>query len=279
MSPCICHIGKRRQTGGFAGVFMKKIETRIAGGLAVALLLTAYSAGAQSHPEQQELPNKPGFFRQLGASLKDAGQQMVGVKPAQGGSKTDGAPGAIYTPISGASKLPNLFRSDNHQQAQLGKLDWPRVALTFQEWDASLPCWTVEARIWTSSTVSTTETFKACSDAPLTETDDLGEVAELNDAALWKGRDTLRGLRVLPSKPNTGAQRSTGPNPPAQPFQVNVSRDAVANRAVEVSLRVAWITGFIQTADLHPGPSGILTPFKDTRMWIAGFNADGNRDR
>lgn len=258
---------------------MKKIETRMAAGLAAALLLAAQGAGAQTHPEQEELSNKPGFFRQLGASLKDAGQQMVGVKPSQGGSKTNGGPGAVYIPISGAGKLPGLFKGDNHQQAQLGKLEWPRVALTFQDWGTSLPCWTVEARIWTSSTVSTTETFKACSDAPLRETDDLGEVAELNDAALWKGKDTLRGIRVLPSKPNTGSTRSTGPNPPAQPFQVNVSRDAVANRAVEVALRAAWVSGFIQTSDLHPGPSGILTPFRDGRMWIAGFKPEGNRDR
>lgn len=248
--------------------------------LAIAAMSTI--ASAQPHPEQEEVPNKPGFFRQLGASLKDAGQQAIGVKSSptnRAAPERSNGLGAIYTPLSGAGKLPDLFRAGNHQQAQLGKLDWPRVALTFQEWGTSLPCWTVEARIWTSSTVSTTETFKACSDAPLRETDDLGEVAELNDAALWKGKDTLRGIRVLPSKPNTGAQRSTGPNPPAQPFQVNVSRDAVANRAGEVALRVAWVSGFIQTSDLHPGPSGILTPFKDSRMWIAGFKPDGNRDR
>lgn len=258
---------------------MKKIETRMAAGLAAALLLTAYSAGAQSHPEQEEAPNRPGFFRQLGTSLKNAGGQMVGVKPAQGGAKAAAGAGAIYAPVSGGGKLPGLFKGDNHQLAQQGKLDWPRVALTYTEWGASLPCWTVEARIWTSPASSTTETFRTCASAAVTETDDLGEVAELNDAALWKGKDTLRGIRVLPSKPNTGAQRSTGPNPPAQPFQVNVSRDAVANRAGEVALRVAWVSGFIQTSDLHPGPSGILTPFKDSRMWIAGFKPDGNRDR
>lgn len=33
---------------------MKKIETRMAAGLAAALLLTAYSAGAQSYPEQEK---------------------------------------------------------------------------------------------------------------------------------------------------------------------------------------------------------------------------------
>lgn len=251
-------------------------------GAVASLLALSFSLPVLAQEEVPAAPNKPGFFRQLGTSLKDAGQQAIGVKSSPTNRAPPGRPnglGAAYTPLSGAGKLPNLFRADNHQQAQLGKLDWPRVALTFQEWGASLPCWTIEARIWTSPTASTTETFKECSDAPLKETDDLGEVAELNDAALWKGKDTLRGIRVLPSKPNTGAQRSTGPNPPAQPFQVNVSRDAVANRAVELSLRVAWVTGFVQTADLHPGPSGILTPFKDTRMWIAGFRPDGNRDR
>ena len=251
-------------------------------GAVASLLALSFSLPVLAQEEVPAAPNKPGFFRQLGTSLKDAGQQAIGIKSSATNRAAPGRSnglGAIYTPLSGAGKLPKLFRADNHQQAQLGKLDWPRVALTFQEWGASLPCWTIEARIWTSPTASTTETFKACSDAPLKETDDLGEVAELNDAALWKGKDTLRGIRALPSKPNTGAQRSTGPNPPAQPFQVNVSRDAVANRAVELSLRVAWVTGFVQTADLHPGPSGILTPFKDTRMWIAGFRPDGNRDR
>jgi len=172
-----------------------------------------------------------------------------------------------------------LFKGDNHQLAQQGKLDWPRVALTYTEWGASLPCWTVEARIWTGPASSTTETFRTCANAAVTETDDLGDTAELNTSALWKGRDTLTGVRVPSGKPNTGASRSTGPNPPAQPFVVNVSRPGVSDRAVDVALRVAWVSGFIQTSDLHPGPSGILTPFKDSRMWIAGFNAGGNRDR
>ncbi|MEB1894243.1 hypothetical protein VDR64_18205 [Xanthomonas campestris pv. campestris] len=239
--------------------------------LALAAPLTTRAQDAQSQ--------KPSFFRQLGKSLADSGKQMVGIKP--NGDTKAGSPGtgSIYEPLSGAGKLSNLFKGDNHQQAQLGKLDWPRVALTFTEWGASLPCWTAEARIWTSPTASSVETFRTCFDAAVTETDDLGETAELNNAALWKGRDSLSGIRVLPSRPNTGAQRSTGPNPPAQPFVVNVSRPGVADRAVDVSLRVAWVSGFLQTADLHPGPSGMLTPFKDSRMWIAGFKPDGNRDK
>ncbi|AWH52493.1 hypothetical protein C1924_04540 [Stenotrophomonas sp. ESTM1D_MKCIP4_1] len=257
---------------------MKKIETRMAAGLAAALLLTSHAAGAQSHAEQEESPNRPGFFRQLGSSLKDAGQQMVGVKPAQGTKATVGG-GDIYTPVSGAGNIRGLFKTDNHQLAQQGRLDWPRVALTYTEWGASLPCWTVEARIWSNASTSTTETFRTCANAAVTETDDLGDVAELNTAALWKGRDSLMGVRVPSGKANTGASRSTGPNPPAQPFVVNVSRPGVSDRAVDVALRAAWVSGFIQTADLHPGASGMLTPFKDSRMWIAGFKPEGNRER
>ncbi|SOO27312.1 conserved exported hypothetical protein [Xanthomonas phaseoli pv. phaseoli] len=248
--------------------------------LVALLALTLGSTAAKAQEDASSLPQKPGFFRQLGKGLADTGKQMVGIKPKAFGNGTGQASGgAIYTPVAGAGRIQGLFNGDNHQSAQLGKLDWPRVALTFTEWGSSLPCWTVEARIWTSPTASSTETFRTCADAAVTEADDLGEVAELNTPALWKGRDVLNGIRVPPGKPNTGTQRSTGPNPPAQPFVVNVSRPGVSDKAVDVALRVAWVSGFLQTADLHPGPSGLLTPFKDTRMWIAGFKPDGNRDR
>lgn len=256
-----------------------KNQTRMGASLAAALLLATQVAAAQSHPEQEEAPNRPGFFRQLGTSLKNAGGQMVGVKPAEGGAKAAAGAGAIYAPISGAGKLPGLFKADNHQLAQQGRLDWPRVSLTYTEWGVTLHCWTVEARIWTTATTSNTETFRTCADAAVTEADDLGDTAELNTSALWKGRDTLMGIRVPAGKPNTGTQRSTGPNPPAQPFVVNVSRPGVSDRAVDVALRAAWVSGFIQTADLHPGASGLLTPFRDGRMWIAGFKPEGNRDK
>ncbi|MEA0806204.1 hypothetical protein VDQ87_06665 [Xanthomonas campestris pv. campestris] len=256
-----------------------KNQTRMAAGLAAALLLTAQGVAAQTHPEQEEAPNRPGFFRQLGTSLKNAGQEMIGVKPTGATASQASGNQPIYTPVSGSGKIQGLFKSDNHQLAQRGKLEWPRVALTYTEWGASLPCWTVEAKIWTSATASTTETFRTCANAAVTETDDLGDTAELNTAALWKGRDSLMGVRVPSGEPNTGANRSAGPNPPAQPFVVNVSRPGVSDKAVDVALRVAWVSGFIQTSDLHPGASGLLTPFKDSRMWIAGFKPEGNRDR
>lgn len=258
---------------------MKKNQTRMATALAAALLLSAHAVSAQEAAQPKPEPERPGFFRQLGTSLKNAGQEMIGVKPTGATASQASGNQPIYTPVSGAGKIQGLFKGDNHQLAQQGRLDWPRVSLTFQEWGASLPCWTVEAKIWTSPSASTVETFRTCANAALTETDDLGDTAELNTAALWKGRDSLMGVRVPSNKANTGANRSTGPNPPAQTFVVNVSRPGVSDKAVDVALRVAWISGFLQTADLHPGAAGMLTPFKDGRLWIAGFKPEGNRDR
>ncbi|MCF5088918.1 hypothetical protein GIW57_01765 [Stenotrophomonas sp. PA-6-5C] len=243
---------------------------------AVALLALAVASFPALAQELAE--TKPGFFRQLGKSLKDAGQQALGAKPAAGTATA--AAGPLYTPISGAGRINGLFKNENHQAAQQGRLDWPRVALTFREWGASLPCWTVEARIWTSATASTTETFRACADAPLTIRDDLGEEAELNSNARAKATtDLMVGLRVRAGKPNTGDDRTTGPTPPREPFNVRTTRDGVAWQARKVALSAAWVSGFLRADDLYPGPSGMLTPFRDTRMWIAGFDPTGNRDK
>ncbi|MBN5141386.1 hypothetical protein JY471_02465 [Stenotrophomonas maltophilia] len=241
------------------------------------LLIPSASGWAQNSPSTTADPVKPGFFRQLGRSLKDAGQQALGATPATG---SRAATGPLYAPISGAGRINGLFKNENHQAAQQGRLDWPRVALTFREWGASLPCWTVEARIWTSATASTTETFRACADAPLTIRDDLGEEAELNSNARAKATtDLMVGLRVRPGKPNTGDDRTTGPTPPREPFNVRTARDGVAWQARKVALSAAWVSGFLRADDLYPGPSGMLTPFRDTRMWIAGFDPTGNRDK
>ncbi|MEW2932442.1 hypothetical protein [Stenotrophomonas maltophilia] len=242
---------------------------------AVALLAFAIASAPALADEPAD--RKPGFFRQLGKSLKDAGQKAIGAKPAASGAA---AAGPLYTPVSGAGRIYGLFKNENHQSAQQGRLDWPRVALTYKEWGTSLPCWTVEARIWTSATASTTETFRACADAPLTIRYDLGEEAELNSNARAKATtDLMVGLRVRPGKPNTGDDRTTGPTPPREPFNVRTTREGVAWQARKAALSAAWVSGFLRADDLYPGPSGMLTPFRDTRMWIAGFDPAGNRDK
>ncbi|MCF3525240.1 hypothetical protein GUV58_09535 [Stenotrophomonas maltophilia] len=257
-----------------------KNQTRMTTALAATLLLSAHTVFAQEATQPNPESEKPGFFRQLGKSLKDAGGQMIGVKPTGTTANQGSGNQPIYTPISGAGRINGLFKSENHQSAQQGRLDWPRVALTYKEWGTSLPCWTVEARIWTSATASTTETFRACADAPLTIRDDLGEEAELNSNARAKATtDLMVGLRVRAGKPNTGDDRTTGPTPPREPFNVRTTRDGVAWQARKVALSAAWVSGFLRADDLYPGSSGILTPFRDTRVWIAGFDPAGNRDK
>ncbi len=247
-------------------------------GLVLAtILLMSPLAMAQA----EQAPKKPGFFRQLGNSLKDAGRQMVHL-PTEKGSTSRPGRGAVvlYSPISGEGRLKDLYRQEDHQAAKLGKMEWPRVALTFKEWGASLPCWTVEATIWTSPKASSVETFQACGDAPLTIKDDIGEEAELNDNARAKATtDIMVGLYVRPGKPNTGDQRTAGPTPPREPFNVQVARDGVAEQARKVALSAAWVSGFIRAEYLAPGPKGLMVPFKDTRMWIGGFDPAGNRDK
>ncbi|OFU98496.1 MULTISPECIES: hypothetical protein [Stenotrophomonas] len=241
------------------------------------LLIPSVLGWAQGTSSSEPDPVKPGFFRQLGKSLKDASQQALGAKPA---TNSASATGSLYTPISGAGRINGLYKNEDHQAAQQGRLDWPRVALTYTEWGASLPCWTVEARIWTSATASTTEIFRACADAPLTIRDDLGEEAELNSNARAKATtDLMVGLKVRAGKPNTGDDRTTGPTPPREPFNVRTTREGVAWQARKVALSSAWVSGFLRADDLYPGPSGMLTPFRDTRMWIAGFDPAGNRDK
>lgn len=132
-------------------------------GLVLAtILLMSPLAMAQA----EQAPKKPGFFRQLGNSLKDAGRQMVHL-PTEKGSTSRPGRGAVvlYSPISGEGRLKDLYRQEDHQAAKLGKMEWPRVALIFKEWGASLPCWTVEATIWTSPKASSVEIFQWCSRA------------------------------------------------------------------------------------------------------------------
>lgn len=88
---------------------MKKNTMGMAAGLAATLFVTA-TALAQAPAE-----TKPGFFRQLGKSLKDAGQQALGARPAASSASTSGP---LYTPISGAGRINGLFKNEDHQSAQ-----------------------------------------------------------------------------------------------------------------------------------------------------------------
>lgn len=88
--------------------------------------LLALALAAPLTTQAQDLPaQKPGFFRQLGKSLADSGKQMVGIQPDASGKPGNQGTGSIYVPLSGAGKLPGLFKGDNHQAAQGGDVPPP----------------------------------------------------------------------------------------------------------------------------------------------------------
>jgi len=116
------------------------------------------------------------------------------------------------------------------------------------------------ARIGTSASTSTTETFKACADAPLTLKHDLDDEPELNDHARAAATtDLMVGLRVKPRKPNTGKQRITGPTPPAEPFNIQIFRKGWPGRPTR-SLRAPRGQPGSCARNLRPDRSRILTP-------------------
>jgi hypothetical protein len=82
---------------------MMKRLNGIAASMATALLLATPLAVAQDQPAP-----KPGFFRQLGDSLKDAGERMVGAKPRPG---TRAQTGPIYTPLAGPGRSLGCSRA------------------------------------------------------------------------------------------------------------------------------------------------------------------------
>ena len=100
---------------------MKKNQTRMATALVATLLLSAHVVSAQEARQSTPESGKPGFFRQLGTSLKNAGQEMIGVKPAGATTQASGNQ-PIYAPVSGAGSCPG---SSNPITTSLpSKADW-----------------------------------------------------------------------------------------------------------------------------------------------------------
>ncbi|WP_236727815.1 hypothetical protein [Xanthomonas perforans] len=188
-------------------------------------------------------------------------------RPAQGG-----AGGVLYAPLSGGQTFRTLFRNEDHDQAIQGRLHWPRAALTFVEYGRNLPCWTVKATIWTSSTSSHDETFRTCTTAKLTKTNDLGEVSTFGRSIGFVG--LLNAEPRFGAVPTTGDTRTRGPNPPRLLFQVDVDK-AMRDKLRDIVINSAWVSGFYgQGNDLSHA-----SIFYDYRMWIAGFEPTGNRDQ
>lgn len=226
-------------------------------------LLVPLMGGAQENPTPSTGQKIGHFF----AGVKE----KLGLRieyPDGRGSPAGG--GGLYTPISGGQTFATLFRNEDHDQAIQGRLQWPRTALTFVEYGRNLPCWTVKATIWTSSTASREETFKTCADAKLTKTNDLGEISTFGRSIGFVG--LLNAQPRFGAVPTTGDSRTRGPNPPRLLFQVDVDKP-MRDKVREIVINAAWVSGFYgQGNDLSHA-----SIFYDYRMWIAGFEPSGNR--
>ncbi|WP_139225013.1 hypothetical protein [Dokdonella immobilis] len=255
--------------------------------VALSALVVCANLGLCETPEPPPSSPKPSFWQRVKNGVAQ------GVEQSRTGSKrqtslSDGLTdsrhqGPVFEPINPPTggRFQGLFASDDHQKAQLGQLSWPRAAITFTEYGGELACWTIRAKIWSSPRANTVETFRVC-DAPVMSKDDLGQAATLQESSLLYLNRRMLGVRVM-SGPNTGSERTEGPNPPLEPWNIRVSRTATSHRNIGEQLsmilpRLAWVSGYATDADIYRGSRTIATGFQDSRMWFAGFDPAGNRD-
>lgn len=231
--------------------------------LSLALGFFMPMSGQAQEKSAESTGNKVGRFL---TDVKD----KIGLRierPERGGNGRS----AIYTPVTGEHTFKDLFRNEDHDQAVQGRLQWPRVALTFVEYGRTLPCWTVKATIWTNPQQSSVETFKTCLDAPLAQVNDLGETTVTNRAIGFS--NLLNAQPRFGATQTTGSERTTGPNPPRLLFTVNVDSE-MQHKVRNAVVNSAWVSGFYgQGNDLSHAAI-----FYDYRMWIAGFDPAGNRN-
>lgn len=265
----------------------------------VALMLLSMAAVSAATESKKEAEKKPGFWKRLATEglTVEVGKDGIRTGPANEARTSPGQRGGLastadilagdsnepmHTRVTGGNRLTGIFSNDNVNQARKGLLEWPRVAVTFKEFGLYEPCWLVEARVWTSPTKYTDESFRICT-APITVTDDIGNSANLKWQAVSALAAQLTG-RELHFADNTGGQRTKGPLPPLKPFGVNLAvkkqpggLHAADNnlhvRYDSILVRLAWVAGFVRTDDL----TGMSNSF-DKRMWVAGFDAAGNKD-
>ncbi|UPG88321.1 hypothetical protein L2Y96_12910 [Luteibacter aegosomaticola] len=229
--------------------------------IALLALLAATPADAQDIPAQGSTAAKPSFWERVGDTAKSAGHR-IGQEITNPGSGR----GDAFRPLTpGASQLVGIFPASQSAEAQLGHLAWPRVAVTFEEYGTKLDCWTARARIWTDSTRHHDERFQICRSSPVKVTNDLGQTgyAMPNDmeARLAQGAETH------PPVASTGTVATEGPSPPMALFIRSIPEPLVWAQWPVIA-RLLRVTGF---------GSGVSGGGWDYRMWIAGYEPNGNR--
>ncbi|UPG92840.1 hypothetical protein [Luteibacter aegosomatissinici] len=228
---------------------------------ALLALLTAMPLAAQDAPAPASTTAKPSFWQRVGNTARDAGHRITQEISNPGSTKGD-----AFRPLTpGAGELVGIFPAAQSGEAQLGHLAWPRVALTMEEYGEHLDCWTIRARIWPDAGSHHDERFQICRSSPVKVTNDLGQsgYAMPNDmeARLAEAAETH------PPVMSTGTVATEGPNPPRSLFIRSIPEPLVWAQWPVIT-RLLRVTGF---------GNGISGGGFDYRLWIAGYNPDGNR--
>ena len=144
-------------------------------------------------PPRAAVLGQPQQSAQAKAIHAPAGDGIPGTMGA-GQAVTDGP---VYRPISPThGQFPGIFDGFSvHESVRRGH--YPRVALTFETYGATIPCWKVRATIWQSALSHHDERFELC-DAPLTGKDDLGQPMVIGDPTLPLS-GVIQSRHILPA--------------------------------------------------------------------------------
>ncbi|QWT22483.1 hypothetical protein KPL74_10900 [Bacillus sp. NP157] len=250
------------------------------GGIA-GLFFIALVAGA--HAQTTE----PGFFHRMAAAAKQGVNDVVHPGQAQ-----EEPMYAVRT--SGARSFEGLFNG-TQRPGYSPSIGWPRAAVAFDRFGRNEPCWQGHVLIWIDAHTSTREDFTVCSSPTIAVRDATGQLVQYDS-----GKADALAIGMLnqsaPDRANSGAQRTTGPIPPLHPFKLNVADTSLEQRGsaavpnslgagidtssmndryIDMLTRLAVISGYIQPEDFASRASGIV----DARMWVVGFDPNGNLDR
>jgi hypothetical protein len=266
------------------------MNLRHATGIALALVLsTTFPLHAQTSGGAR------GFLARAAAAVLGQPQQSAQAKaihtPAGAGIPgTMGAgqaitDGPVYRPLSPAhGQFPGIFDGYSVSKS-VRRGHYPRVAITFETYGATVACWKVRATIWQSARSHHDERFELC-DAPLTAKDDLGQPSVIGDPTLAL-TGVIQSRHILATSGLTVIdERTIGPNPPRTPFDLNVSATTpnaslFAFQYKAIMARAMVISGYAARSDVSGSNSMISSTMAGSAgqlMWLAGFAPGGNQD-
>ena len=254
---------------------MKTHPTLALGALLAALTL-APSAFAQ------DLGSVLGGILKKAASeiLEDPNEAPILEAPAEQATtvrETIPVSNALYDPQGKETRLKDLFTTakrpnwdafDPTSVLRTKSIGYPRLAVRFLKYGPDLPCWEIQAVVWTSSKSATEELGEVCR-GPIWLKDALGQPAQMNsiNASSIANRVKLGATTATEKFANTGDVQTLGPNPPAKPFGYVLTDPELISALDDVITRLAIHTGYLKTYDQNLD--------LDQRFWGADFDPVG----